>query len=62
MQQLRGPGDIEGTMQSGIASNLRIANLGSDGQIPSTSPARLPRQSSLTTNLQTPQNRILAER
>ena len=31
--QLRGPGDIEGTMQSGIAFNLRIANLGSDGQI-----------------------------
>lgn len=31
--QLRGPGDIEGTMQSGIAFNLKIANLASDGQI-----------------------------
>lgn len=31
--QLRGPGDIEGTMQSGLAFNLRIANLGTDGQI-----------------------------
>jgi ATP-dependent DNA helicase RecG len=31
--QLRGPGDIEGTQQSGIPFDLRIANLGKDGQI-----------------------------
>ena len=31
--RLRGPGDIEGTMQSGIAFNLRVANLSHDGQI-----------------------------
>jgi ATP-dependent DNA helicase RecG len=31
--QLRGPGDLEGTQQSGIPFNLRIANLGKDGQI-----------------------------
>ncbi len=31
--KLRGPGDIEGTLQSGTAINLRIANLASDGQI-----------------------------
>ena len=31
--QLRGPGDIEGTMQSGIPFDLKIANLGRDGQI-----------------------------
>jgi ATP-dependent DNA helicase RecG len=31
--QLRGPGDIEGTLQSGIPFDLRIANLGKDGQI-----------------------------
>lgn len=31
--QLRGPGDIEGTQQSGIAFDLRIANLATDGQI-----------------------------
>ena len=31
--QLRGPGDIEGTQQSGIPFNLKIANLGKDGQI-----------------------------
>ncbi|MFH2143205.1 MAG: ATP-dependent DNA helicase RecG [Bacteroidota bacterium] len=31
--QLRGPGDLEGTQQSGIAFDLKIANLGKDGQI-----------------------------
>jgi ATP-dependent DNA helicase RecG len=31
--QLRGPGDIEGTQQSGIPFNLKIANLAKDGQI-----------------------------
>ncbi len=31
--QMRGPGDIEGTMQSGIPFDLHIANLASDGQI-----------------------------
>lgn len=31
--QLRGPGDIEGTLQSGIPFELRIADLGKDGQI-----------------------------
>jgi ATP-dependent DNA helicase RecG len=31
--QLRGPGDIEGTLQSGIPFDLKIANLAKDGQI-----------------------------
>jgi ATP-dependent DNA helicase RecG len=31
--QLRGPGDIEGTQQSGIPFDLKIANLGKDGQL-----------------------------
>ena len=31
--QLRGPGDLEGTQQSGIAFDLKIANLAKDGQI-----------------------------
>ncbi len=31
--KMRGPGDLEGTMQSGIAFNLRIANIATDGQI-----------------------------
>lgn len=31
--KLRGPGDMEGTQQSGIAFNLTVANLATDGQI-----------------------------
>ncbi|KPK83485.1 MAG: ATP-dependent DNA helicase RecG [Bacteroides sp. SM23_62_1] len=31
--KLRGPGDIEGTQQSGMPFELKIANLGRDGQI-----------------------------
>lgn len=31
--QLRGPGDLEGTQQSGIGFTLKIANLGKDGEI-----------------------------
>ena len=31
--KLRGPGDMEGTQQSGIAFDLKIANLGKDGQL-----------------------------
>jgi len=31
--RLRGPGDIDGTQQSGIAFDLKISNLAKDGQI-----------------------------
>ena len=31
--KLRGPGDIEGTQQSGVPFDLKIANLGQDGQL-----------------------------
>ena len=31
--QLRGPGDLEGTQQSGIGFSLKISNLGRDGEI-----------------------------
>jgi ATP-dependent DNA helicase RecG len=31
--KLRGPGDLEGTQQSGLPFTLKIANLGKDGQI-----------------------------
>ena len=31
--KLRGPGDLEGTQQSGIAFDLKIANIARDGQI-----------------------------
>ncbi len=59
--QLRGPGDIEGTQQSGIAFNLRIANLSADGQI-----VRIAREcADVILNadpaLEHPDNRLLAE-
>ena len=31
--QLRGPGDLQGTMQSGLPFNLKIANLVTDGKL-----------------------------
>ena len=31
--KLRGPGDLEGTQQSGIPFDLKIANLAKDGQL-----------------------------
>ena len=31
--RLRGPGDLEGTQQSGVPFDLKIANLARDGQI-----------------------------
>jgi len=31
--RMRGPGDLEGTQQSGMAFDLKIADLGKDGQI-----------------------------
>ena len=31
--KLRGPGDLEGTQQSGIAFDLRIADIARDGQL-----------------------------
>ena len=31
--QLRGPEDLEGTLQSGIPFDLKIANLAKDGQL-----------------------------
>ena len=31
--KLRGPGDLEGTQQSGIAFDLRLANLARDGEL-----------------------------
>jgi ATP-dependent DNA helicase RecG len=34
--KLRGPGDLEGTQQSGIAFDLKIANIARDGQIVQT--------------------------
>lgn len=55
--KMRGPGDIEGTMQSGIPFELHIANLATDGQI--ISQARHAAEALLDTDpeLNAPQNR-----
>jgi ATP-dependent DNA helicase RecG len=31
--KMRGPGDLEGTQQSGVSLNLKLTNLATDGQI-----------------------------
>ena len=31
--KMRGPGDLEGTLQSGMAVDLKIASLATDGQL-----------------------------
>lgn len=59
--QLRGPGDIEGTQQSGIAFNLRIANLASDGQILNLARECANRILDEDPDLELPENRILTE-
>ncbi len=57
--RLRGPGDIEGTQQSGIAFDLKISNLAKDGQI--LQYARDIAESIITADpmLEQPQNDIL---
>ena len=59
--RMRGPGDLEGTAQSGLAVDLRIANLSKDSQILET--ARVAAQEVLDVDpgLQLPQNRILQQ-
>lgn len=60
--RFRGPGDLEGTQQSGIAFNLKLANLARDGQI-----VQLARNTASATldedpTLSQPQHRIMVER
>ncbi|MDL2243790.1 ATP-dependent DNA helicase RecG [Bacteroidales bacterium OttesenSCG-928-J19] len=57
--KLRGPGDIDGTQQSGIAFNLKIANLTQDGEI--LSQARQIAQEILERDplLNSPENQLL---
>ena len=59
--KLRGPGDIEGTQQSGIGFDLKIANLGKDGEI-----LQLARNVAIEVlekdpSLQTEENRLLIQ-
>lgn len=58
--KMRGPGDIEGTMQSGLPFELHIANLATDGQI--ISQARQAAEALLDNDpeLQKPENRVFA--
>ena len=60
--KLRGPGDLEGTQQSGMAFDLKIANLARDGQILTL--ARDTAQSVITSDPEerNPQNDILWRR
>lgn len=56
----RGPGDIEGTMQSGIPFDLKIANLATDGQIISLASQEATALLDLDPNLSLPENRRFA--
>ena len=60
--RFRGPGDLEGTQQSGIAFDLKLANLARDGQI-----VQLARETAAAIldedpTLSQPQHRIMVER
>lgn len=58
--KLRGPGDLEGTMQSGVAFNLRIADLVKDSQIMQYSREIAKEVLADDPNLEKPQNKLLA--
>ena len=57
--RLRGPGDLEGTQQSGLAFDLRISNLAKDGQILQYARDKAEEILSADPLLQNPQNNIL---
>lgn len=56
----RGPGDIEGTMQSGIPFDLKIANLATDGQIISLASQEAGVLLDADPTLTLPENRLFA--
>jgi ATP-dependent DNA helicase RecG len=58
--KLRGPGDLDGTQQSGIAFNLKIANLAQDGQILSLARDRALNILAADPNLEQKNNRLLS--
>jgi ATP-dependent DNA helicase RecG len=57
--KLRGPGDLEGTQQSGIGFDLKIANLGKDGEILKLARDVASDVLEKDQGLQQPENRIL---
>ena len=60
--KLRGPGDIEGTQQSGIAFDLRVANLAQDGQIVQLTRHDAEAFLAVDPELSSPEGRLLAQR
>lgn len=56
----RGPGDIEGTMQSGIPFDLKIASLATDGQIVSLASREATALLDADPGLTAPENRVFA--
>lgn len=59
--KLRGPGDIEGTQQSGIGFDLKIANLGKDGEILQLARNVAVEVLEKDANLQAEENRVLLQ-
>jgi ATP-dependent DNA helicase RecG len=59
--RLRGPGDMEGTQQSGLPFDLKIANLGRDSQILQYARDIASKILELDESLNHPSNRILTE-
>ena len=60
--KLRGPGDMEGTQQSGIAFDLHIANLAKDGQIVQLARDDAREIIDADPSLAKPEHRLLGER
>ena len=60
--KLRGPGDMEGTQQSGIAFDLHIANLAKDGQIVQLARDDAREIIDADPSLEKPEHRLLGER
>lgn len=58
--KMRGPGDIEGTQQSGIAFDLRIASLARDGEIIQMARQAAERLLDADPDLSRPENRVFA--
>lgn len=59
--KLRGPGDLEGTQQSGLAFDLKIANLARDGQILQFSRDSAIEVLEIDPTLSKPENKILVQ-
>ena len=59
--KLRGPGDLEGTQQSGLPINLRLANLAKDGKIVQLARDKAFEIIKKDSNLQLPENKVLLD-